>query len=136
MLAPKKVKYRKMMKGRIRGSASRGNYVAFGEWGLKTLTPRRITARQIEACRIGLVRSIKKAGKIWIRMFPDKPVTKKPAETRMGKGKGSVEEWVAVIKPGQVIFEIEGIPIEEVKKVFKLITHKLGVKTKIVERHH
>ena len=135
MLAPKKVKHRKVQKGRIRGVATRAVAVNFGEWGLKSLQARKISARQIEACRIGLVRSIRKAGKIWIRLFPDKPITKKPAETRMGKGKGAVEEWVAVVKPGQVMFEVEGITHEEVKKVFKLITHKLGVKTRIVERH-
>jgi len=135
MLAPKKVKYRKMQKGRIRGNATRGEKVSFGEWGLKALSPRRIRARQIEACRIALVRSIRKSGKIWIRIFPDKPITKKPAETRMGKGKGAVEEWVAVVKPGQVMFEIEGIPYDEVCAVLKLLTHKLGIGTKIVGRH-
>lgn len=135
MLAPKKVKYRKMQKGRIRGVATRSVEVSFGEWGLKSLTAKQISARQIEACRIALVRSVRKAGKIWLRLFPDKPITKKPAETRMGKGKGSVEAWVAIVKPGQVMFEIEGIPEPEVKKVFKLLTHKLGVKTRIVERH-
>lgn len=134
MLAPKKVKYRKMMKGRIRGNATRSVFVAFGEWGLKAQTPRYISARQIEACRIALVRSIRKGGKVWIRIFPDKPITKKPAETRMGKGKGPVEGWVAPVKPGQILFEIEGIPEAEVKKVFKLITHKLGIATKMVAR--
>ncbi|MFH1352859.1 MAG: 50S ribosomal protein L16 [bacterium] len=134
MLAPKKVKYRKMMKGRIRGNATRSVFVAFGEWGLKAQTPRYISARQIEACRIALVRSIKKGGKVWIRIFPDKPITKKPAETRMGKGKGPVEGWVAPVKPGQILFEIEGIPGAEVKKVFKLITHKLGIATTMVAR--
>ncbi|MDO9513010.1 MAG: 50S ribosomal protein L16 [Elusimicrobiota bacterium] len=135
MLAPKKVKHRKVQKGRIRGVATRAVEVSFGEWGLKSLGPKQISARQIEACRIGLVRSVRKSGKIWIRLFPDKPITKKPAETRMGKGKGAVEGWVAIVKPGQVMFEIEGIPEEEVKKVFKLVTHKLGLKTRIVERH-
>jgi len=135
MLAPKKVKYRKMMKGRIRGSATRATFVAFGEWGLKAMAPRKIRARQIEACRIALVRSIKKGGKVWIRIFPDKPITKKPAETRMGKGKGAVEEWVAPVKPGQILFEVEGISVPEVKKVFKLLSHKLGLATKVVERH-
>jgi len=134
MLAPKKVKYRKMMKGRIRGNATRSVFVAFGEWGLKAQNPRKISARQIEACRIALVRSIKKGGKVWIRIFPDKPITKKPAETRMGKGKGPVEGWVAPVKPGQILFEIEGIPEADVKKVFKLITHKLGIATKMVAR--
>lgn len=135
MLAPKKVKHRKVQKGRIRGVATRAVEVSFGEWGLKSLGAKQISARQIEACRIGLVRSVRKSGKIWIRLFPDKPITKKPAETRMGKGKGAVEGWVAIVKPGQVMFEIEGIPEEEVKKVFKLVTHKLGLKTRIVERH-
>jgi len=130
MLAPKKVKYRKMMKGRIRGNATRSVFVAFGEWGLKAQNPRKISARQIEACRIALVRSIKKGGKVWIRIFPDKPITKKP----MGKGKGPVEGWVAPVKPGQILFEIEGIPEADVKKVFKLITHKLGIATKMVAR--
>ncbi|MCD6412538.1 MAG: 50S ribosomal protein L16 [Elusimicrobia bacterium] len=135
MLAPKKVKYRKMQKGRMKGNATRGNFVAFGEWGLKALEARFISARQIEACRIAMVRSIKKGGKVWIRIFPDKPITKKPAETRMGKGKGSVEGWVARVKPGTVMFEMEGLPYEQVKTVFALLSHKLGLPTKIVGRH-
>ncbi len=134
MLAPKKVKYRKMQKGRMKGEATRGNFVAFGEWGLKALKARFISARQIEACRIALVRSIKKGGKIWIRIFPDKPITKKPAETRMGKGKGALEGWVARVKPGTVMFEVEGLPYDQVEKVFGLLSHKLGLPTKIAGR--
>ncbi|MFH1422985.1 MAG: 50S ribosomal protein L16 [Planctomycetota bacterium] len=135
MLAPKKVKFRKQQRGRMKGNAKRAIYVAFGEWGLKALDSKWISARQIEACRIALVRSIRKGGKIWIRIFPDKPFTKKPAETRMGKGKGNVEGWVAVVKPGQIMFEIEGLSQQDVKEVFRILTHKLGLKTKIVKRH-
>ena len=110
MLQPKKVKHRKQHKGRIRGKAQRGNTVAFGDYGLQTLDQGRITARQIEAARIAMTRHVKRGGKVWIRIFPDKPITKKPAETRMGKGKGSPEEWVAVVKPGRILYEMEGVP--------------------------
>jgi large subunit ribosomal protein L16 len=110
MLAPKRVKYRKQQKGRMRGMATRGNTVAFGDYGLQTTEPGWITNRQIEAARVAMTRHIKRGGKVWIRIFPDKPVTKKPAETRMGKGKGNPEMWVAVVKPGRVMFEIEGVP--------------------------
>ncbi|MCD6423407.1 MAG: 50S ribosomal protein L16 [Elusimicrobia bacterium] len=135
MLAPKKVKYRKQQKGSFKGIATAGSCVSFGEWGLKSLQTKWITARQIEACRVLLVRSIRKGGKIWLRIFPDKPITKKPAETRMGKGKGPVEGWVAKVLPGRVLFEIEGLSEDAVKDVFRKVTHKLGIKTKVVPRH-
>ena len=132
MLAPKRVKYRKQQKGRMRGKATRGNTVAFGEYGLQTLEPGWISNRQIEAARVALTRHIKRGGKVWIRIFPDKPVTKKPAETRMGKGKGNPELWVAVVKPGRVLFEIEGIPAELARQAFALAAAKLPVKSKVV----
>lgn len=134
MLAPKKVKYRKRQKGRLKKFSSAATSVDFGEWGLKTLVSQYISAKQIEACRIALARSVRKGGKFWIRIFPDKPVSKKPAETRMGKGKGPVEGWVAPAPAGRVLFEIEGIPESEVKKVFNTISHKIGGRTKIVAR--
>jgi large subunit ribosomal protein L16 len=132
MLAPKRVKYRKQQKGRTRGKALRGSTVAFGEYGLQTLEPGWITNRQIEAARVALTRHIKRGGKVWIRIFPDKPVTKKPAETRMGKGKGNPELWVAVVKPGRVLFEIEGIPADLARQAFALAAAKLPVKSKFV----
>ena len=132
MLAPKRVKYRKQQKGRTRGMASRGSTVAFGEYGLQSLEPGWITNRQIEAARVALTRHIKRGGKVWIRIFPDKPVTKKPAETRMGKGKGNPELWVAVVKPGRVLFEIEGIPADLARQAFALAAAKLPVKSKFV----
>ena len=134
MLAPKRVKFRKMFKGRTRGIAIRGSELSFGSYGLQALEPGWITNRQIEAARVALTRHIKRGGKVWIRIFPDKPVTKKPAETRMGKGKGSPELWVAVVKPGRVLFEIEGVTKEIAQKALGLASAKLGVKTKFVVR--
>lgn len=134
MLAPKRVKYRKRMKGRMRGHAHRGNTVAFGEFGLMALGPAWISNRQIEAARVAITRVMKRAGKVWIRIFPDKPITKKPAETRMGKGKGNPEGWVAVVKPGRVMFEVEGVPDAVAKDALKHAAAKLPVKTRIVGR--
>jgi large subunit ribosomal protein L16 len=134
MLAPKRVKYRKQQKGRTRGHATRGNTVAFGDYGLQSMEPGWVTNRQIEAARVALTRHIKRGGKVWIRIFPDKPVTKKPAETRMGKGKGNPELWVAVVKPGRVMFEIEGITEDLAKRAFELAAAKLPVKSKFVVR--
>ncbi|HUG02198.1 MAG TPA: 50S ribosomal protein L16 [Longimicrobiales bacterium] len=134
MLAPKRIKYRKQFKGRMRGLARRGNYVAFGEWGLQTIEPGWITNRQIEAARVAMTRHIKRGGKVWIRIFPDKPVTKKPAETRMGKGKGNPELWVAVVKPGRIMFELEGVSEEVARRALQLASAKLPVKTKILSR--
>lgn len=134
MLMPKRVKYRKQMRGRMKGTAQRGNTVAFGDYGLMAVEPAWIDSRQIEACRRAIVRAVKRTGKVWIRIFPDKPVTAKPAETRMGKGKGSVEKWVAVIKPGRVMFEIRGVTEEEAKHALMLAAFKLPIKTKIVKR--
>ena len=134
MLMPKRVKYRKKQRGRMKGNAQTGNYVAFGHFGLKSLDSAWITSRQIEAARIAMTRYIKRGGKVWIRIFPDKPVTQKPAETRMGKGKGSPEYWVAVVKPGRVLFEIEGVEPEEAKEAMRLASHKLPIKTKFVVR--
>jgi len=134
MLSPKRVKFRKRFKGRTRGLATRGSEISFGTYGLQTLEPGWITARQIEAARVALTRHIKRGGKVWIRIFPDKPVTKKPAETRMGKGKGSPELWVAVVKPGRVMFEIEGVTNEIAKKALGLAAAKLGIKSKFIAR--
>jgi large subunit ribosomal protein L16 len=134
MLAPKRVKYRKQMKGRMRGQATRGNYVAFGDYGLQSIEPGWVTNRQIEAARVAMTRHIKRGGKVWIRIFPDKPVTKKPAETRMGKGKGNPELWVAVVKPGRIMFELEGVPEDIARKAFALAAAKLPVKTKFLVR--
>lgn len=134
MLAPKRVKYRKQQKGRMRGMASRGSEVAFGDYGLQTMEPGWITNRQIEAARVALTRHIKRGGKVWIRIFPDKPVTKKPAETRMGKGKGNPEMWVAVVKPGRVLFELEGVPEDIARRAFALAEAKLPVKCKFSVR--
>lgn len=134
MLMPKRVKYRKAQRGRMKGKATRGNTVAFGDFGLKTLEPHWITARQIEACRVALSRKMKRDGKIWIRIFPDKPVTKKPLETRMGKGKGAPEFWVAVVKPGRILFEVGGVDQSVAYEALKLAAHKLPIKTKIVTR--
>jgi large subunit ribosomal protein L16 len=132
MLAPKRVKYRKQQKGRMRGRAIRGSTVAFGDFGLQAMEPGWVTNRQIEAARVALTRHIKRGGKVWIRIFPDKPVTKKPAETRMGKGKGNPELWVAVVKPGRVMFEVEGIPADLAKKAFALAAAKLPLKCRVV----
>src|SRR3989475_12292749 len=134
MLMPKKVKYRKQQRGRMRGKAWRGSSLAFGDYGLKTLDAAWITDRQIEAGRIAIARFVKRGGKIWIRGFPDKPVTKKPAETRMGKGKGAPEGWVAVIRPGKIIYEMEGVPEDVAQEAMRLAAHKLSVKAKFVKR--
>ena len=134
MLAPKKIKYRKQHRGRVYGDAQRGSSLAFGEFGLKTLERGWITAREIEAARVALTRHVKRGGRIWVRIFPDKPVTKKPAETRMGKGKGAPEFWVAVIKPGRMLFEMEGIPRQVAKEALRLAAHKLSVSTQFCER--
>jgi large subunit ribosomal protein L16 len=134
MLMPKKVKHRKQMKGRMTGAANRGAEISFGEYGLKTLEPGWITDRQIEAARIAMTRHVKRGGKIWIRMFPDKPITKKPAETRMGKGKGAPDHWVAVVKPGRILYEIEGVSEELAREAMRLAAQKLPVKCKFVSR--
>ena len=134
MLQPKRTKFRKQRKGRNTGVATSGVQVSFGEYGLKCATRGRLTARQIEAARRAINRYIKRGGKVWIRIFPDKPITKKPAETRMGKGKGSTEMWVAVVKPGRVMFEIAGVPEESAREALRLASHKLPCKTKIVKR--
>jgi large subunit ribosomal protein L16 len=134
MLAPKKIKYRKRQKGRIKGVAQRGNTLNFGDYGLKALGKGRITAQQIEAARIAITRHVKRKGKIWIRIFPDKPITKKPAETRMGKGKGGVEYWVAPVKPGRILYEMEGVDEKAAVEALRLASHKLPIPTKIVRR--
>ena len=134
MLAPKKVKYRKQQKGRMKGSPETGAHVSFGEYGLMALAPCWITSRQIEAGRIAMTRHVKRGGKIWIRVFPDKPITKKPAETRMGKGKGSVDHWVAVVKPGRIIFEISGVPDEIALQALRSAGYKLPIRTQVVSR--
>ena len=134
MLEPKKIKYRRHHRGNRRGMASRGNYVAFGTYGLKAIESGWITARQIEASRIVISRIVRKVGKTWIRIFPDKPVTAKPAETRMGKGKGTPEYWVAVVKPGRILFEIEGVDRVLAEEAFRNAGHKLPIKTKLVAR--
>jgi large subunit ribosomal protein L16 len=134
MLMPKKVKYRKHHRGRMKGKAYRGCEVNFGQYGLQALEPGWITDRQIEAARVAMTRKIKRAGRVWIRIFPDKPVTSKPAETRMGKGKGSPDHWVAVVKPGRIMYEMEGVPEKLAREAFRLAAHKLPVKTKFVER--
>ena len=134
MLAPKKVKFRKTMKGNMRGKAYRGSDVSFGEYGLKVLEPGWITSRQIEAARVAITRHAKKGCKLWIRLFPDKPITRKPAETRMGKGKGNPEFWVAVVKPGRVIYEVSGISEQLAKEAFNLASKKLSLQTKFVKR--
>jgi large subunit ribosomal protein L16 len=134
MLMPKRVKYRKTQRGRMKGIAVRGSTLAFGEYGLKALEPGWVTNRQIEAARVALTRSLKRGGKIWIRIFPDKPVTKKPAETRMGKGKGNPEEWVAVVKPGRILYEMEGVTFDVAKEAFRNAAQKIGIATKLVTR--
>ncbi|TXB67345.1 50S ribosomal protein L16 [Vicingus serpentipes] len=134
MLQPKRTKFRKMQKGRMKGNAQRGNQIAFGSFAIKTLEECWLTARQIEAARIAVTRYMKREGQIWIRVFPDKPVTKKPAEVRMGKGKGNPELWVAPIRPGKIIFEAEGVPLEVAKEALRLAAQKLPVKTKFVIR--
>jgi len=136
MLQPKKVKHRKQMKGRNRGKASRGTNLDFGDYGLQAIACRRITARQIEAARIAMTRYVKRGGKIWIRIFPDKPISKKPAETRMGKGKGNPEEWVALVKPGRILYEMEGVNEATAREAMRLAAHKLPVRTRFVMRGH
>ena len=132
MLMPKRVKYRKQMRGRMKGKALRGADVHFGDYGLQALEPGWVSARQIEAARRTIVRAVKRRGKVWIRIFPDKPITHKPAETRMGKGKGNVEYWAAVVKPGRIMFEVGGLPEDIAKEALRLATYKLGIKTKVV----
>ena len=134
MLAPKRVKFRKWQKGRLRGPALRGATIAFGDIGLKTVEHGKLTNQQIEAARIAMMRHIKRGGKVWIKIFPDKPVTAKPAETRMGSGKGALEYWVAVVKPGRVLFEIAGVPEETAREALRLAMHKLPCKCKIVSK--
>ena len=134
MLMPKKVKHRKQMKGRMTGVAVRGSKISFGEFGLKCLEPAWITDRQIEAARVAMTREMKRGGKVWIRIFPDKPITKKPAETRMGKGKGNPEGWVAVVKPARILFEVEGVTEETAREAFALAAAKLPVRTRFVRR--
>jgi large subunit ribosomal protein L16 len=134
MLMPERVKYRKQHRGRMKGKAKGGTTVAFGEYGIQVLEPAWITARQIEASRLVLIQSVRKTGKLWIRVFPDKPVTKKPAETRMGSGKGDVDHWVAVVKPGRVIFEISGVSKELAQHLAKQVGFKLPIKVRLVER--
>ncbi len=134
MLAPKKVKFRKRQKGRMRGQPLAGSRVSFGDFGLMAMAPGWITARQIEAARIAMTRHVKRGGKIWIRLFPDKPITKKPAETRMGKGKGPPEEWVAVVKPGKIMYEMEGVAPEVAREAFRLAARKLPIRTRFVLR--
>ena len=134
MLQPAKVKYRKQQKGRMRGTAYRGSSLAFGDFGLQATECGRINSRQIEAARISISRFIKRGGKVWIRFFPDKPITKKPAETRMGKGKGSPEDWVAIIKPGRILYEMEGVESSVAREAFRLASHKLPLRTKFITR--
>ena len=134
MLAPKRVKYRKQMKGRMTGEALRGSAVSFGDYGLQALESGWLTARQVEAARIALSRYVKRTGKLWIRIFPDKPITKKPAETRMGKGKGPVEGWIAVVRPGKVLYEIMGVPEDKAREALYIAAQKLPVKTRFVIR--
>jgi large subunit ribosomal protein L16 len=135
MLMPKKVKYRKQQKGRMKGKSTGGSKVSFGQYGLKALEPGRISNRQIEAARIAITRHAKRGGKLWIRIFPDRPVTKKPAETRMGKGKGSPEGWVAIVRPGRILYEVEGLSEEIAREAFRLASQKLSIKTKVVTRY-
>jgi large subunit ribosomal protein L16 len=134
MLAPKKVKFRKQQKGKMRGIAYRGSSLAFGEYGLQAVECGKVTAKQIEAARIAMTRHVKRGGKMWIRIFPDKPFTKKPAEVRMGKGKGSPEGWEAVIRPGRILYEMQGVSREMAREALRLASHKLAVKTRFVER--
>ena len=134
MLMPKRVKYRKRFRGRMKGKATRGNEVSFGEYGLQALEPGWITARQIEAARTAVVRHVRRRGKHWIRIFPDKPVTAKPAETRMGKGKGEVDHWVAVVRPGRIMFELSGVSEDMAREAFRLASHKLPIDCQFVKR--
>jgi large subunit ribosomal protein L16 len=134
MLSPKKVKFRKQMKGRMRGAARRGSSLNFGEFGLQAASAGWVSAKEIEAARIAMTRHVKRGGRIWIRVFPDKPITKKPAETRMGKGKGTPEGWVAVVRPGRVLYEMQGVPRQMAVEAFRLAAHKLSIQTKFIER--
>jgi large subunit ribosomal protein L16 len=135
MLMPKKVKWRKQQRGRRAGRTKGGEYLAFGDYGLQALEAGWVTARQIEAARVAISRAVKRGGKLWIRVFPDKPVTKKPLETRMGKGKGNPEEWVAVVKPARILYEIEGVTTEVAEEAMQMAGHKLGIRTRFVSRH-
>ena len=135
MLMPKKVKFRKQQRGRRKGMAKGGSYIAFGDYALQALDPCCVTARQIEAARIAISLHLKRGGKVWIRVFPDKPITKKPLETRMGKGKGPPEQWVAVVKPARILYELEGVPAEIAEEAMRLASHKLPIKTRFVTRH-
>jgi large subunit ribosomal protein L16 len=134
MLQPKKVKHRKQQKGRMRGKAYRGGTLAFGDFGLQAQESGRLSSRQIEAARVAMTRHVKRGGKVWIRVFPDKPITKKPAETRMGKGKGNPEEWVAVVKMGRILYEMEGVPVKVAQEALRLAAHKLPISTRFVQR--
>ena len=134
MLMPKRVKHRKQFRGSMRGKATRGNKISYGEYGIVAMEPGWVKSNQIEAARIAMTRYVKRGGKVWIKIFPDKPVTATPAETRMGKGKGALEYWVAVVKPGRVMFEISGVPDEVAKEALRLATHKLPIKCKVVSR--
>lgn len=134
MLMPKRTKYRRVQRGRMKGKATRGNTVTYGEYGLVAMEPAWITSNQIEAARVAMTRYIKRGGRVWIKLFPDKPVTKKPAEVRMGKGKGSPEFWVAVVKPGRVMFEMEGVDVETAKEAMRLASHKLPIKCKFATK--
>lgn len=134
MLSPKKVKFRKQMKGRMRGAARRGNSLNFGEFGLQAAAAGWVSAKEIESARIAMTRYVKRGGRIWIRVFPDKPITKKPAETRMGKGKGAPEGWVAVVRPGRILYEMQGVTRQMAVEAFRLAAHKLSIQTKFVER--
>ncbi len=135
MLMPKKVKFRKQQRGRRAGMAKGGSYIAFGDYALQALEPGWVTARQIKAARIAISRHVKRGGKVWIRVFPDKPITKKPLETRMGKGKGNPEEWVAVVKPARILYELEGVPLDVAEAAMRLASHKLPIKTRFIKRH-
>lgn len=134
MLSPKRVKHRKVQKGRMRGTSYRGSEVSFGDFGLQATSCGRVTSRQIEAARIAMTRHVKRGGKVWIRVFPDKPISKKPAETRMGKGKGAPDHWVAIVKPGRVMYELDGVPEDVAREAFRLAGHKLPVGTRFVKR--
>ena len=134
MLMPKKVKYRKQQRGRMRGKASRGCELSYGDYGLKVMEPGWITDRQIEASRVAIARFVQRGGKVWVRLFPDKPVTKKPAETRMGKGKGAPDHWIAVVRPGKVLFEMEGVSRADAQEAMRLASHKLALRTRFVAR--
>ena len=134
MLMPKKVKYRKQHRGRMKGKAWRGGELAYGDYGLKAMEPAWVTDRQIEASRVAMTRFIKRGGKVWLRLFPDKPVTKKPAETRMGKGKGAPDHWIAVVRPGKILFEMEGVTTQEAQEAMRLASHKLPLRTRFVAR--